>query len=152
MVINLAKALRVKNSLVGKLETTKRLVINNNSYNIVNPPRFKVTEEIQKVKQLTENLIELKTKISVANKEIAEALHTIEELKSTISFYGSINTKEGKFNDSYGESDKIQEFAVTFNERDVLFTMDDLQKKIELIQDEINKFNFTKTIELSFDI
>jgi hypothetical protein len=151
MVINLAKALRVKNSLVNKLATTKRLVTDRNSYNIINPPKFNVKEEMAKVEQLTENLVELKTKISVANKEIAEQLHLMEELKSTIKFLTSIDTKEGKHGDVYGDSDKIQEFAVTYTERDILEGIEKFQKQIEEIQDQINKFNFTKTIELSFD-
>jgi hypothetical protein len=148
MKMTLAKALRVKNRLVSKLQKMKNIVSNNNSYVEPNPSNHDIAKIMEEIVGLTKNLVELKTAVSVANKGIARQLHELEELKSTISFLETISVREGVFCD-YG--DVIQTHKVVFKDTQLAAQIEKNQNMIEHLQDEINQFNFNTMIEVNFE-
>jgi len=148
MKMSLAKALRVKNRLVGKIQKLKIIVSNNNSFLDTNPPNHDIPKTMDEIAGLTKNLVELKTAVSVANKGIAKQLHELEELKSTISWLEGISTTEG-IRHEYG--DITNTYKVFFQDVQITSEVDKTQNLIEHIQDEINQFNFNTIIEVDFE-
>ena len=143
--MKLSKALRVKNQLISQITKKRSIIIKYNSYNILNKPKWDVVEQLKELNLLVKKLIELKTKISLANKPILETIHLIEETKSMIALLTELPIKSGIHKDNYNNSQT--EYAVFIDEVDKIKTIENLQDTIYTQQDILAQHNAKTEIE-----
>lgn len=148
--ISLAKALKVKNRLAGRLTDTNS---NIETYNSVLDGR-KDTPDVLKLYdlrgQLVNALVSLKTAISDANTKQRCNLYEIEEVRGTITFLKGLNTKQGS-EPTYGR-EKDQVYVAALKKSDVDNTVKQLEGRLDELQDQIDTYNVTTKIEVSQEI
>jgi hypothetical protein len=140
--MNLTKALKHKKKLVKRADEMFIRFQRYNSQNKENVDKgYSPEEAFNSWIELTQELIELKTKIHNANIKIAEKIFRLGELKNLVSRIRGIDTKSGLVKE-YRHSDIAPVEYVAYMD---LFAKDDQISKwegeIEQLQEEIEAFN-----------
>jgi hypothetical protein len=149
--MKLAKALRLKNKIVGEINEIQTRIENDNSHRKEHQPKYPVQGLYDEYLEKTQKLVKLKTLITEANIKIAEKIHKMDEIKSHISFLAKLNTKDGTYkedkyrNGEYEEVDIVYE--ATLDEIAVREQVYALKEELEAIQDELSSFNHTTEID-----
>ena len=149
--ITLAKALKIKNLLIKKINDSKGLIMRHNSYDTRNPPDFDIQQEYINLFGYTEQLAKLKAQITVANAAIADKLYSQAEYRSLIATISSIPTEHGVIeveNHMYGSPARTVTKEAIITEKVIKLATDGLSAKINKLQDEIDAFNALTTIEV----
>jgi hypothetical protein len=136
--MNLRKALLEKNKLSGKINQLQQRLRENNICEDGQQLPYNSREVLQEIHQCTEQLIALKVKIQIANTPILADIYELAELKSLITRLRYIDC-----NDTRRISSGIityQYATIKAGERDLL--VQDIEAKIEAIQERIDSFNF----------
>ncbi len=143
--MKLIKALSEKNKLVRRIKDIQKRISTHNSYISGNSPVYNIEEQLQKLNQSIENLVEIKAKISKANLDRISMIYKLSEMKSLVSFLKKLNIKEGKVKEDSYSSDVIEwESELTNVQRDEL--VEELENKIEILQMNMDKYNFETDI------
>lgn len=149
--INLAKALKNKNRLIGEIKSLQGIIVRDNSQKVGSPPKKDVNEIVKKMNLLIDKLIDLKSKITTANIGIYHAIAEMSECKSLMDFYRSIPTRDGEEieHDMYGRGEAM---TVTYEAVIKITNVDEicerLQQRINNLQDEIDSYNGSTFIEI----
>jgi hypothetical protein len=136
--MNLTKALKHKKKLVKQIDET---FIRFSKFNSVQEGSvgYDPEQAYNRWVELTDELIDLKTKIHTANAGIANKIFKLGELKNMAARLRNVDTREGTIKDTY--SDTTTEYTVYMN----LFTRDtrvaELEEQIETLQEEIEAYN-----------
>jgi hypothetical protein len=146
MQISLAKALKLKNRLAGRLSRVQEDIRQNNSVLLEQRDQTDVLKMCKERDALSEYLIELKTKIAFANNEIQQRLICIGELKSKLAWLSTLPTRDGVERHSYQNTELT--WVATLKKVDIDNETKTLEALIDQIQDEIDVFNYTKKIEV----
>jgi hypothetical protein len=136
--MNLTKALKHKKKLVKQADDMyiRFSKFNSNQKDSVGyDPEQAYNEWVR----LTNDLINLKTKIHIANAGIADKIFKLGELKSMATKLRSIDTKEGIVKDRY--SDVTIEYVAYMNLFDRDTKVKELEEQIETLQEEIEAYN-----------
>ncbi len=143
--MKLIRALSEKNKLARNIKDIQNRIINHNSYIAGNSPVYNIKEQLSQLNESIEKIVEIKSKITHANIEKIELVYKLSELKSMTSFLKKLNIKEGKVREEGYNSD-VNEYKSELSnvERDKL--VEELETKIDLMQMELDKFNFEKDI------
>ena len=144
--MKLSKALRVKNQLVLQIVKLQSRIKQNNSYDTENIPKWKVLDSYEELETLKAKLIQLKTKISLANRPILTVIHTMEETKADIAFMKELPTKSGVCKSSY--SDTKQEFACFMNDVVVSRIITEALDLMFSLQDKLAEHNAKTEIDV----
>ena len=139
--MNLTKALKHKKKLVKQID---EMFIRFQKYNSQPADQvgtgYNPEEAYNKWISLTNELVELKTKIQNANAPIAGKIFRLGEVKNLISRIRGLDTKSGTVRDRYRAEELITYVAYMD-----LFTKDNLikgwEEEIEQLQEEIEAFN-----------
>jgi len=150
MNITLSKALKIKNRIIKEVNDLQNIVTSNNSYITGNNPSFDIKESYEELISLRKKLGELKIKINTANGGMIDKMVEISELKSHITFLRSINTDQGQVQASRYDSNVVEK-DVIYTAKEIKEKEKETQKKINKIQDEIDKFNANTLIEFSHE-
>jgi hypothetical protein len=97
---------------------------------------------LEKVSTLTNELIELKTKIHQANSPVYDKIFRLSELKSLVSKIKVLNCTEGTSTDYYSrrsENPPVMTSEISIVERDGMVKI--MEDEIESIQDELDTHN-----------
>jgi uncharacterized protein YicC (UPF0701 family) len=148
MAIPLAKALKLKNRQVAKIQKLQGIVTTHNSRLVGGSEEFDVAASLAELRNATETLVKLKAAISLANAPIQETIYRIGELKSHITFLRRIPTTSGKFMQPYGMQEP-QEYIATLTAREVEEEVSRLEAEIDELQDRLDEHNATVSIEFS---
>ena len=151
--VTLARALKEKNRLVGRIVKLRKVVGEENSTIVGAARSVDVRAIYDNAKALTRRLVSIKTAISRANIPIVSKLVEMEELKSAISYLNRLNTSSGMrrtLNERYA-SEELCEYSAVITMQDVLNEVEAMQKRIEDIQDELDDFNASTTVEIELD-
>jgi hypothetical protein len=148
--LTLAKALKLKNRLAGRLA---KVQIEIQQYNSVlegaeQPPIKRLAEERE---QLVALLIDLKAAISQANAKIQHLIFELAESKASIEFYQRINTRHGK-EGMYHGTDKPIVYVAVLRKEDIDAKVAALEQKIDEIQDRLDQYNQTTRIDIDANI
>lgn len=148
MKINLVKALKMKNKIVGKMN------------NLLAQSTGNCYEEGQKVRdisnlwsdydKLVESLITLKVEIAKANVGINDKILKLSECKNKLQRLNMIPIEEGpstKYLRDGSEKTVVKKCFYTMETLDRMKS--DLDSKIETIQDDIDVYNATTFIEVN---
>jgi hypothetical protein len=136
--MNLTKALKHKKKLVKQID---EMFIRFSKFNSVEKGSvgYDPEQAYNQWVELTNKLVDLKTKIHIANAGIANKIFTLGELKNMAAKIRNVSTQEGTVKDRY--SDVIIEYTVHMN----LFVKDarvkELEEQIETLQEEIEAYN-----------
>lgn len=149
--VTVARALKEKNRVAGRLAKARSLVGKENSKDKNVKRGIDVAETYALSKTLKDRLVSIKTAIAEANAPIISKIIELDELKSEISYLNELDAKEGKIvSMNYGVRNESDMEAV-IHQSDVLKEVAALQARAERIQDELDEFNATTKIEIEVE-
>ena len=148
MKITLAQALKEKNRLAGEIARAWSWIESENSKREDIKRVVDVAETYKKIKLYTDKLVELKTKIGVANVDNLERIYRMEECKSALARLDRINTDETSVFQKLTES-TYKEFkrTVVYTASQILEMREQIQKECNRLQDEMDAFNAAVKID-----
>lgn len=144
--ITLAKALKLKNRLAGRLNKTQQDI---QTYNSVLEDQFgkvNVIGLLELRETLVDNLISLKSSIVFANSEIQSDLIRQGEYKSALAWLQTLSTVDGKQRHYHQNTDVVYKATLTKDNLDREVRL--LESQIDAIQDTLDEFNNSKKIEV----
>ena len=148
--MNLSKSLKVKNSLVGKLNRHKQILLRENSRRNDNVSKVNPAQIYDEMLFVSEKLGRLKAAIAKANIGIYDKIERMAELKDRITYLQSLQTREGEEVVLGYNQDKLVYQWTTFinnEKRDKL--IQELQILIESYQDNIDEFNILTKVDFN---
>jgi ribosomal protein L29 len=140
--MNIKKALKEKNRLVKEIQDLHARVATYNSVEVGNVRPYSAKESMEKINQLSNELVELKTNIHKANAPIYHHIFRLSELKSTIARIKNLDCNEGIVQDYYSrnrETPAVKETEISIVERDEM--VKHMEGQIEEIQDILDNHN-----------
>ena len=150
-MVTIARALKEKNRVAGRLAKARELVGAENSQDKSVPRGVDVAAMYDLAKMLRNRLIAIKSAIAEANKPIVSKIIELDEIKSEIAFLNGLDVKEGKFvTTNYGTRIESEIDAV-ISKQQVLDEVAALQVRADRIQDELDEFNATTKVEIELD-
>ena len=147
--MNLAQALKQKNRLAGELVRQQQILQRENARRSDSVSTVDRDVVYQKILGISDDLGELKGKITQANVNIYPALERMAELKSRIAFIQGLAKREGEelvFVGRDQEQVKYQ-WDSYINQEKSDETVADLQEQINDLQDEVDAYNATTEVE-----
>lgn len=143
--MTIRQALKEKNSLLKRINDEMVKVNEYNSIDEGNTRPYSTRECLIKVKELTDELTRLKTRIHLANAPVYYKIFELSELKNLVKNIRMVDCSEGKVTERYSRSEpsiKVAEIGVV--ERDTIIK--DFEEQIERLQDELDHHNATTQI------
>jgi len=143
----LAKLLKEKNTLVSKISDIKRRIASENITVNENTRKWSILDEYRNLHKLTEELVQVKTKIAKLNSTVVDKIYKLSELKSLVAFFSTLDTREGTFNiGGHWSSPAVQEIRKAgLDDMFVRAEIERLTKEIDELQDELDTYNHTTT-------
>lgn len=142
--MNVKQALKAKNKLVGEIKECYKIIQSQNSIEEGNPRRYDVKEQIAKVAQLTDELVQLKARLHRANSGVYEKIFQMAEIKGIIKELKKMDVSEGKQDSRYGSVVSVKEVEVNVVERDTI--VKEYEAEVERIQNELDIHNSNTNI------
>ena len=150
-IVTIARALKEKNRIAGRLAKARELVGEENSRDKSVPRGVDVAEMYAQAKELRDRLIAIKSAIAEANKPIVSKIIELDEVKSEIAFLNGLNVKEGNFVTTNYGSRIESEIDAVIRKQQVLDEIAVLQARADRLQDELDEFNATTKIVIEVD-
>lgn len=161
MKVTLAKALSIKNRLIGDINKLKEKIQKSNSITFyvktlenIPEPKFpnNMAALLNEFSTLQNKFIVLKTAISLANKDIAQQtrIFALSKLKSFLTIFVTISCHNSETYDGgrYGNGETYTITRVQISEEEKEKIIKDIQNEIDRIQEEIERFNWRTEIEI----
>lgn len=146
--VTIARALKEKNRIAGRLAKARDLVAQENSQDIKVPRGVDVAAMYASSKVFCKRLVETKTAIALANQPIVGKIIELDEIKSEISYLGRLDVKEGVFvSESYNNT-VTKECTAVITKQQVVDEIEKLQFRADRLQDEIDEFNALTKVEI----
>ncbi|MFZ9171836.1 MAG: hypothetical protein ACO21X_05550 [Sediminibacterium sp.] len=138
--MNLKQALKRKNRLVGLIAEEYIKVSQYNSVDDVNQRPYSVKEALQNWLKLTDELIELKSKIQIANNKVNDKIFRLAELKTQVKQLKKLDCTSGLYYSKWSDDKVVTKVAeIEVIERDKM--VKEMEAQIEKIQDELDEWN-----------
>jgi hypothetical protein len=152
--ISLARALKLKNRLVGQVAKLGQRAVSSNSRLVTAKASYDTKEVFAEFHDVRGQLVEVKTKIQLANTSIVSQIIEIGELRSEIALLKAMNVTDGPVNQGRWSDDKevVQEFVASIDMATRDRMVEALESDIDTLQDEIDAHNATTKIDLTFDL
>lgn len=144
--ISLAKALKLKNRLAGRLNKTQTDIQTYNSVLAEQANQVDVPALCKLRDEIAEQLVVLKTKIVFGNAEIQSDLIRQGELMSKLTWLATLETRDGK---RHGYQNTEVTWVASVKKTDVDKETKKLEAEIDAIQDKLDSYNHTQKIEVS---
>ena len=145
--ITLAKALKVKNRLTGRLAKVQADIQAFNSIPEGQAGQVNVPVLMQTREDLVGALVTLKTAINDANREGQRDIYDLAEKKATVQFLAGINTRHGLQPAVYPNTTQVS-YLAALKKADVDALVLRLEKEIDRLQDRLDQFNHGHRIEV----
>jgi hypothetical protein len=145
--ISLAKALKVKNRLTGRLAKLQADIQAYNSVPEGQADQVNVTALMTTREELVGALVRLKTAINEANREAQRDIYDLAEKKATAQFLGGVNTRHGPQPAVYPNTTEVS-YVAALKKADVDALVAGLEKDIDQLQDWLDEFNHDHKIEV----
>jgi hypothetical protein len=145
--ITLAKALKVKNRLTGRLAKVQADIHAFNSVPEGQSGQVDVRALMDNRAEFVDVLVALKTAINEANRESQRDIYDLAEKKATVQFLSGISTRHGAQPAVYPSTTEVNYItALTKGEVDGLVAR--LEKEIDQLQDKLDHFNHVRKVEI----
>lgn len=138
------QALKEKNKLATEIKSLYDIARNHNSIEVGNPRRYSVKESLERAKELTKQLVELKAKIHKANAPVYDKIFMMAELKMSAKQIKLMGCEEGKVSERYGSTVSVKEVEIDILQRDTM--VKSIELEIEKLQEELDYHNATTDI------
>lgn len=145
--ISLAKALKLKNRLAGRLNKVQQDIQMYNSVLEEQAGQVDVMALNKLRQEIVDALVSLKTKIILGNAKIQERIIRQGELKSQMAWLQGINTRHGKERHGYQNTEVV--WVAAIQKADVDKQTKVLEAEIDAIQDALDAFNHEFQIEVA---
>jgi hypothetical protein len=145
--ITLAKALKVKNRLAGRLAKVQADIQAFNSVPQGQADQVHVPALVQTREELVEALVSLKTAINDANREAQRDIYLLAEKKATAQYLAGLNTRHGPQPAVYPNTTEVN-YVAALKKADVDALMVRLEKEIDQLQDKLDQFNHDRKVEV----
>jgi hypothetical protein len=143
-VMNISQALKEKNKLVKEINQAYLAAINNNSIEEGNTRKYSVSTKLNEALDITNKLVDLKTKIQTANVPVQGKIFLMAELKGRVEKLKILDTAEGKQSAGFRQLAEIRTVEIDVVKRDTM--VKELEDQISALQDELDTFNATTQI------
>lgn len=150
-VVSIARALKEKNRVAGRLSKARVQIGNENSRDKKVPRGIDVAETFAQSKVLRDRLIAIKSAIAIANQPIVAKIIELDEVKSEIAYLNDLNVKEGRFVETNYGSRVESEIDAVIRKPQVLAEVAALQAQADRLQDELDEFNATTKVEIEIE-
>ena len=140
--MNIRQALKEKNKLVKEIQDLYVRISQYNSVEVGAHRPYSPKQLMEIVNQKSNELIELKTKIHLANAPVYDKIFRLSELKSTITRIKNLDCTEGVSNDYYSrnrENPLVKTAEISIIERDEM--VKHMEEQIETLQDILDTHN-----------
>ena len=137
--MNLTKALKQKKKLIKKADEFYSRFSNSNSFETDQEQTYDPQIMYNSWLSTTQELVNLKTKIQIANQPIAHKIFELGELKNLVSRMKKVDTKTGLFRRGYSEEKSEYSCWMDQIQKDQLIS--NWEEKIDALQEEIEAFN-----------
>ena len=145
--ITLAKALKIKNRLTGRLAKVQADIQAFNSVPEGQAGQVNVPALMQTREELVEALVSLKTAINEANRAAQRDIYDLAEKKATAQFLAAVNTRHGPQPALYPNTTEVS-YVAALKKADVDGLVARLEKEIDRLQDKLDQFNHAHRIEV----
>ncbi|MES2791171.1 MAG: hypothetical protein V4719_16270 [Planctomycetota bacterium] len=142
--IHLAKALKLKNRLAGRLAKVQLDIQTYNSVLQEQHGKVDVLALLEIREQIVEALVGLKTNIVLANAEIQHDLIRLGEAKSELTFVENLPVRDGLERHDFQNTEVM--WAATLKKSDIDARRKKLEAFVDLTQDKIDAFNHNKEL------
>ena len=144
--MNIKQALKEKNKLAKKVTDLMDRTNRNNSMDEGAVRSYDPKESLEQALQMVDDLVNLKTKMHMANAEVYDKIFRMSEYKSLVKYLKTLNCNQGTVVSSrYGDTTSRQMTTViTEVERDAL--VEKYETLIDTIQTELDMHNATTHI------
>ena len=144
--MNIKQALKEKNKLAKKITDLMDRTNKNNSMDEGAVRSYDPKESLEQALQMVDDLVNLKTKMHMANAEVYDKIFRMSEYKSLVKYLKTLNCSQGTIVTSrYGDSTARQMTTViTEVERDSL--VEKYETLIDNLQTELDTHNATTHI------
>ena len=144
--MNIKQALKEKNKLAKKVTDLMDRTNRNNSMDEGAVRSYDPKESLHQALQMVDDLVNLKTKMHMANAEVYDKIFRMSEYKSLVKYLKALNCSQGTIVTSrYGDSTARQMTTViTEVERDAL--VEKYETLIDNLQTELDTHNATTQI------
>jgi hypothetical protein len=139
------QALKYKKKLASKMNQEFSKVQMYNSVEEGSARVYDVVESMRNWLTMSEELVELKTKLHLANAPVYGKIFRMSELKSQLSNLRQLDCVDGKHFDRYGRGEAVVKTAkISVLEKDQLVLT--IEEEIEKLQEELDEHNATTSI------
>ena len=147
--MKIAKALKLKNQLAGDVAQLKELLAKQNSRSTKQKFDYDNREVLTRLRAKLDELVKVKSGIAAANAEIYDKIFRLAELKGLAATLAGLDTKTGVFHAGgrFGEPGYEVEYVAQLGKVDVDKLITELKNEIQLLQDALDEFNFTRTVK-----
>lgn len=144
--MTLAKTLKYRKRLVEEVGTLSSQISSNNSVVQGNARDVDMAQAMRRREALVAHLVAVKSAMTEANRPIQSSIYRAAELKGTIAFLKSLDTKHGTFPGSYGAPNLV--YDAHYKASEVNARVKELEAEIDALQEKIDAFNYATTVEL----
>jgi hypothetical protein len=145
--ITLAKALKVKNRLAGRLAKVQADIQAFNSVPEGQADQVNVPALVKTREELVGALVSLKAAINEANREAQRDIYDLAEKKATAQFLAGVNTRHGPQPAVYPNTTEVS-YVAALKKADVDALVAGLENDIDQLQDRLDQFNHAHKIEV----
>lgn len=149
--MNISKALKVKNRLVGEVNRLQEILRRENSRRNDNPSTVNVETISGELLDARQKLVLLKGAINQASSPVSAKLANLAESKNAINFYNSLPTREGEELTLIGSNrEKLAyQWTAYLNKQGIDDLVQAIQDDINATQDEIDTFNAQTQVDFA---
>ena len=148
--MKIAKALKLKNQLAGEVAQLKDLLTKQNSRSTKQKFDYDNPEVLTRLRAKLDDLIKTKAAVAAANEEVYDKIFRLAELKGLVTTLTGLDTKAGVFHEGrgFGEAAYEVEYVAQLGKVDVDKLVAELNAEIQMLQDALDEFNFTRSVNL----
>lgn len=144
--MNVVQALKRKARLLKEINDKWNIIRNHNSIISGNPRKYDIKVELDNVEKMMLELVELKTKIHLANGPVYDKIFLLSELKTHMRNLEGISTLEGTIDSGRYGTPSTTFYEVEVDEILKSEMVKELNTKIDNLQDELDYHNATTKI------
>ena len=145
--MKLAKALKQKNLLAGEIAQLKTILAEQNSRPARQPFDYDARTVLSQLRAKTDELVTLKARLAAANTDAYPQIFRLAELKGLVASLKALPAKEGVYTESLGYAQNAEvTYVVQIKRAEVDALVETFQTEIQSIQDDLDEFNFTRSI------
>jgi hypothetical protein len=145
--ITLAKALKIKNRLAGRLAKAQADIQAFNSVPQGQADQVNVPALMQAREELVGALVGLKAAINEANREAQRDIYDLAEKKAAAQFLAGVSTRHGPQPAVYPNTTEVS-YVAALKKADVDGLVAWLEKEIDRLQDRLDQFNHARKVEV----